>query len=80
MCEKRERAPRFIHPSPKKDERTKCVGVGSVWAWCTFESIGSILVDDSTRYLSVDLSEMFDVGDEGVGVGGYVHAEEARPV
>ena len=34
----------------------------------------------SGRYVPVDLAEMFGVGDERVGVGGHVRAEEAGPI
>jgi len=32
------------------------------------------------RYVPVDLTEVFGVGDERVGVGGHVRAKEAGPI
>ena len=32
------------------------------------------------RYVPIDLTKVFGVGDERVGVGGHVRAEEAGPI
>jgi hypothetical protein len=54
--------------------------VSLVWLWAARAHLGVDGEHLGGRYVPVDLAEVFDVGDERVGVGGHVRAEEAGPI